>query len=165
MSSRFAVALVQLAVGPDVGENLRHAASMVEEAGRRGADVVCLPELFRSQYFCQKEDVARFDLAEPMPGPSTEAFSAIARERNLVIVVPVFERRGPGLYHNSLAVIDRTGQIIGVYRKMHIPDDPAYYEKFYFTPGDLGFKAFETGAGKHRHADLLGPVVSRRRRG
>ncbi|HEX9080477.1 MAG TPA: nitrilase-related carbon-nitrogen hydrolase, partial [Desulfuromonadaceae bacterium] len=103
MPSRFAVALVQLAVGPDVGENLRHAASLVEEAGRGGADVVCLPELFRSQYFCQKEDVACFDLAEPLPGPSTQTFSAIARRSNLVVVVPVFERRGPGLYHNSLA--------------------------------------------------------------
>jgi N-carbamoylputrescine amidase len=137
-----------MAVGVSAEENLRHAASMAEDAARQGAEVICLPELFRSQYFCQKEDVKLFDLAEPLPGPSTDAFSRVARERGVVVVVPVFERRAPGLYHNSLAVIDRTGEIAGVYRKMHIPDDPAYYEKFYFTPGDLGFRAFDTSAGK-----------------
>ena len=148
MSTGFTVGLVQMAVGDSAEENLRHAASMAEDAARQGAEVICLPELFRSRYFCQREDVQLFDLAEPLPGPSTDAFSRLARERGVVVVVPVFERRGPGLYHNSLAVIDRTGEIAGVYRKMHIPDDPAYYEKFYFTPGDLGFRTFDTSAGK-----------------
>ena len=148
MSPRFTVGLVQMAVTPDPGHNLHHAAEMVEEAARRGAEVVCLPELFRSQYFCQREDVRMFDLAESLPGPSTDTFSRVAREKKVIVVVPVFERRGPGVYHNSLAVIDRTGEIAGIYRKMHIPDDPSYYEKFYFTPGDLGFRTFDTSAGK-----------------
>jgi N-carbamoylputrescine amidase len=145
---KFAVALVQMAMGNDPEENLRKGADRVREAARRGARVVCLPELFRSRYFCQREDTAFFDLAEPLPGPTTEALRNVARESGAVVIAPVFERRAPGVYHNSAAVIDADGAVAGVYRKMHIPDDPAYYEKFYFTPGDLGFRAFDTVAGK-----------------
>lgn len=145
---KFKVALVQLACGPNADENLRHALCRVEEAGGAGAQVVCLPELFRSQYFCQREDAAFFDLAETVPGPTTEALGKVAREAGVVVIAPVFERRAAGLYHNSAAVIDTSGQVVGLYRKMHIPDDPAYYEKFYFTPGDLGFPAFDTEVGR-----------------
>ena len=145
---RFKVALVQMACAPDPEENLRRASARVEEAAQRGAQVVCLPELFRSQYFCQSEDHAAFDLAEPVPGPTTEALGKLAKKLNVVIIAPVFERRAAGLYHNSAAVMDSTGEMAGLYRKMHIPDDPAYYEKFYFTPGDLGFRAFDTQAGR-----------------
>src|SRR5207249_2511686 len=113
-----------------------------------GARLVCLPELFRSQYFAQHEDPALFDLAEPVPGPSTEALGKVAKQVGVVVIVPVFERRAAGLYHNSAAVIDADGRVLGIYRKMHIPDDPAYYEKFYFTPGDLGFRAFDTRVGR-----------------
>jgi N-carbamoylputrescine amidase len=120
----------------------------VKDAARAGAQVVCLPELYRSPYFCQKEDAALFDLAEPVPGPSTEVLGRAAREAGVVVVGPVFERRAAGLYHNSAAIIDRTGDVVGLYRKMHIPDDPLFYEKFYFTPGDLGFQAFDTSAGR-----------------
>jgi len=145
---RFNVALVQMACTPDPEENLRRATARVEEAAERGAQVVCLPELFRSQYFCQREDPAAFDLAEPVPGSTTETLGKLAKKLNTVIIAPVFERRAAGLYHNSAAVIDATGAMVGLYRKMHIPDDPAYYEKFYFTPGDLGFRAFDTQAGR-----------------
>jgi N-carbamoylputrescine amidase len=144
---RFTVALVQMALGRDAQTNLEKALARVEEAAKRGAEVICLPELFRSQYFCQREDAAAFDLAEPVPGPTTEALGALAQRLSIVVIAPVFERRAPGLYHNSAAVID-AGEIVGLYRKMHIPDDPAYYEKFYFTPGDLGFRAFATRAGR-----------------
>jgi N-carbamoylputrescine amidase len=120
----------------------------VRDAARAGADVVCLPELFRAQYFCQREDVKLFDLAETIPGPSTERLSAVAREENVVVVASLFERRTAGIYHNTAAILERDGTIAGLYRKMHIPDDPLYYEKFYFTPGDLGFRAFDTSAGK-----------------
>lgn len=141
------IALVQMACGMVPQENLDSAVANVEEASRRGAKVVCLPELFCSQYFCQKEDAALFDLAESIPGPSTEALSKVAGQLNVVIVVPVFERRTAGMYHNSVVVIDSDGSMAGLYRKMHIPDDPAYYEKFYFTPGDKGFQAIQTSAG------------------
>jgi N-carbamoylputrescine amidase len=144
---KFTIALVQMACAAGPEENLRRAIGFIEEAARRGAKLVCLPELFRSPYFCQREDPAQFDLAEPVPGPTTEAIGRAARELNVVVIAPVFERRAPGLYHNSAAVIDATGELAGLYRKMHIPDDPAYYEKFYFTPGDLGFHAFATRAG------------------
>ncbi|HTV16440.1 MAG TPA: carbon-nitrogen hydrolase, partial [Acidobacteriaceae bacterium] len=120
----------------------------VREAARQGADVVCLPELFRAQYFCQREDIALFDLAEPIPGPGTERLGAVAREEKVVVVASLFERRAAGLYHNTAAILEKDGTIAGLYRKMHIPDDPLYYEKFYFTPGDLGFRAFDTTAGK-----------------
>jgi len=141
MSQKFQVGLVQMAMSADPQENAEKAAARVAEAARRGAQVVCLPELFRSPYFCQREDAALFDLAEPVPGPSTERLAKVAREHGVVVVVPVFERRAPGLYHNSAVLLDADGRTAGLYRKMHIPDDPAFYEKFYFTPGDLGFQA------------------------
>jgi N-carbamoylputrescine amidase len=145
---KFTVALVQMSVGTVAAENLAKASARIEEAAAKGAQVVCLPELFQSQYFCQREDVSYFDLAEPVPGPSTEALGKVAKKAGVVVVAPLFERRAAGVYHNTAAIIDSTGEIAGVYRKMHIPDDPAYYEKFYFTPGDLGFKAFDTQAGR-----------------
>ncbi|MFL6276972.1 MAG: carbon-nitrogen hydrolase [Blastocatellia bacterium] len=147
-AEKFAVGLVQMSVTPDLDANLEKAAARVEEAAKQGAQVICLPELFRSQYFCQKEDAALFDLAESVPGPSTEALARVARDRKVTVIAPIFERRAPGLYHNSAAIIDSEGKITGIYRKMHIPDDPAYYEKFYFTPGDLGFRAFDTSVGR-----------------
>src|SRR2546425_661993 len=148
MPSRFKVGLVQMAMSPEPAKNLDRAVARVREARRAGADVVCLPELFRSQYFCQREDASLFDLAEPVPGPTTEALGRAAKETGAVVVAPIFERRAPGLYHNSAVIIDADGEVRGLYRKMHIPDDPAFYEKFYFTPGDLGFRAFDTRAGR-----------------
>jgi N-carbamoylputrescine amidase len=144
-NDQFMVGLIQMSCSPDPDENLRRACDKVREAAKRGAQLVCLPELFRAQYFCQREDTALFDLAEPIPGPSSEALSAIARELKIVIVASIFEKRARGLYHNTAAIIENDGTIKGLYRKMHIPDDPLYYEKYYFTPGDLGFKAFDTG--------------------
>lgn len=141
------IALVQMACAPDTEANLAKAAALVREAARAGADMVCLPELFRAQYFCQREEHALFDIAEPIPGPSTEVLAAVAREENVVIVASLFERRAAGLYHNTAAILEADGSLKGLYRKMHIPDDPLYYEKFYFTPGDLGFRAMETSAG------------------
>jgi N-carbamoylputrescine amidase len=145
---RYKVALVQMAMVEDPARNLATAVTRVEEAAAAGAGLVCLPELFRSLYFAQREDAAGFDLAEPIPGPSTEALGKVARRAGVVVIAPVFERRAPGLYHNSAAVIDADGTVVGIYRKMHIPDDPAYYEKFYFAPGDLGFRAFDTRVGR-----------------
>lgn len=145
---KFTVGLVQMAMTPDPKDNLARAISRVEQAARSGARVVCLPELFRSEYFCQREDPACFDLAEPVPGPTTEALAQVARKAKTVVIVPVFERRAAGLYHNTAAILDADGHLAGLYRKMHIPEDPAYYEKFYFTPGDLGFRAFDTQAGR-----------------
>jgi N-carbamoylputrescine amidase len=146
--SRFQIGLVQMAMSADPARNLEKAVAKVEEAAAGGAAVVCLPELYRSPYFCQKEDARLFDLAEPVPGPSTEALGRVARDKQVVVIAPIFERRAPGLYHNSAAILDANGQLVGLYRKMHIPDDPAFYEKFYFTPGDLGFRAFDTRAGR-----------------
>src|SRR5881628_3322138 len=137
-----------MASGPDPAENLEKAVARVREAARSGARVICLPELFRSQYFCQREDAAWFDLAEPVPGPTTDALGRIAKEEQVAVIAPVFERRASGVYHNSAAVIDADGRVVGLYRKMHVPDDPAYYEKFYFAPGDLGFRAFDTRVGR-----------------
>jgi N-carbamoylputrescine amidase len=148
LPQRFAIALVQMAVGLDPAENVAKAVAGIGEGARRGAKVVCLPELFRSRYFCQREDAAHFDLAESVPGPTTAALSRAARDAGVVVLGPVFERRAAGVYHNSLVVIDSDGTPAGLYRKMHIPDDPSYYEKYYFTPGDLGFRAFDTGAGR-----------------
>jgi len=148
MAKNFRVGLVQMAMSADPLANLDRAAGQVEEAARRGAQVVCLPELFRSLYFCQREDAALFDLAEPVPGPSTDRLSAVARKAGVAVVVPVFERRAPGLYHNSAAILDADGKLAGLYRKMHVPDDPAFYEKYYFAPGDLGFRAFDVAAGR-----------------
>jgi N-carbamoylputrescine amidase len=144
----FKVGLVQMHCTPDPDENLRRAAQFVRDAAGMGAQVVCLPELFRTQYFCQREDPALFDLAEPIPGPSTEALSAVARDAGVVVIASLFEKRARGVYHNTAAMIDAGGALVGLYRKMHIPDDPLYYEKFYFTPGDLGFKAFDTRFGR-----------------
>lgn len=144
----FKIALIQMAMSPDPGRNLLAAAAKVTEAAKNGATVACLPELFRSRYFAQQENADLFDLAEPIPGPSTQAMGELAKKHRVVVIVPVFERRAPGLYHNTAVVIDATGEIAGMYRKMHIPDDPAYYEKFYFAPGDLGFRAFDTAAGR-----------------
>jgi N-carbamoylputrescine amidase len=146
--SRFRIGLVQMACAQDPNENLAKAQWRIREAAARGAQVVCLQELFRSQYFCREEDARLFALAEPVPGPTTECLGALARELGIVIVASVFERRAPGLYHNTAAVIGTNGEIAGLYRKMHIPDDPLYYEKFYFTPGDLGFPSFETPFGR-----------------
>src|SRR5256712_3079246 len=142
--ARYKVGLVQMAMSADPDANLKKAAAKISEAAAAGARLVCLPELFRSQYFAQREDPGLFDLAEPVPGPSTEALGNVAKQAGVVVIAPVFERRAAGLYHNSAAVIDADGRVVGLYRKMHIPDDPAYYEKFYFAPGDLGFRAFDT---------------------
>jgi N-carbamoylputrescine amidase len=149
MSKRtFKVGLVQMAMSPDPDENLERAAERVEEAARRGAEVVCLPEMYRTPYFCQREDPALFDLAEDVPGPSSRRFQAVARAAGVAVVVPIFERRAPGLHHNSALVVDADGTLRGTYRKMHVPDDPAFYEKYYFAPGDLGFQAFDVRPGR-----------------
>ena len=145
------VALVQMACAPSTAKNLDRAADFVHAAAREGAKIVCLPELFRAQYFCQREDHALFALAEPVPGPSTERLAAIVREEKITLITSLFERRAPGVYHNTAAVLDPASDardnIAGVYRKMHIPDDPLYYEKFYFAPGDLGFRSIATSHG------------------
>jgi N-carbamoylputrescine amidase len=143
-SRPFVLGLVQMRCSTDPEENLRRACAFLREAAGKGATVACLPELFRTQYFCQTEDHAYFDLAEPIPGPSTEALAAVAKETGMTVVGSLFERRAAGVYHNTAVVLDADGRLVGRYRKMHIPDDPLYYEKFYFTPGDLGFRAFPT---------------------
>ncbi|HEV2499751.1 MAG TPA: carbon-nitrogen hydrolase [Terriglobia bacterium] len=142
------LAVIQMACGGEPDANLAQAVELIEEAAGRGARLIGLPELFRSRYFCQREDARLFDLAEPVPGPTTKVLGEIARKLSVVIIAPVFERRAAGVYHNSAAVLDASGKVAGIYRKMHIPDDPAYYEKYYFTPGDLGFQAFDTEAGR-----------------
>jgi N-carbamoylputrescine amidase len=147
------IGLVQTSVGPDVRANVEKTAKLVADLGRQGADVVCLQELFASEYFCQREDAELFDLAEPIPGPTTEAMQRVAQEAGTTIVTPLFERRMAGVYHNSLVVIGPTGELLGHYRKMHIPDDPLFYEKFYFTPGDFGFMAIPTPKA------TLGPLI------
>ncbi|MBL8242270.1 MAG: carbon-nitrogen hydrolase [Bryobacterales bacterium] len=144
----FRVGLVQTACTADPAENLEKAVSKVREAARAGAQIVCLQELFRSQYFCRKEDADLFDLAEPIPGESTAVLAKVAREHQVVVVASLFEKRAEGLYHNTAAILDADGEMLGIYRKMHIPDDPLYYEKFYFTPGDLGFRAWDTRYGR-----------------
>ncbi len=144
----FRISLVQMSCGPEPEENVAKALARVDEAAAAGAELVVLPELFRSQYFCQREDAAMFELAEPIPGPTTQRFAEVARARKVAIVLPLFERRAPGLYHNTAAVLDRDGSLVGRYRKMHIPDDPLYYEKYYFAPGDLGFASFPTSVGR-----------------
>ena len=140
----FGIGLVQMACSTDADANLGKAIAGIREAAAQGAEVVCLQELFRSQYFCREENAELFRLAETIPGPSTEALSAVAKELQVSIVASLFEKRAQGLYHNTAAVIDADGSLAGLYRKMHIPDDPLYFEKFYFTPGDLGFQNFET---------------------
>jgi N-carbamoylputrescine amidase len=145
------IALIQMSCAPSTAENLDHAADLIREAAGGGAQLICLPELFRAQYFCQREDHALFALAEPIPGPSTARLASIVRQEKITLVASLFERRAPGVYHNTAAILDHTcdqlDNITGLYRKMHIPDDPLYYEKFYFTPGDLDFRAFATSNG------------------
>ncbi len=142
------VASIQVSCVKDPAENLKKSIAKIREAASKGAQIVCLQELFRSLYFCDVEDYENFKLAEPIPGPSTEALSAVARELGVVIVASLFEKRAEGVYHNTTAVLDADGTYLGKYRKMHIPDDPGYYEKFYFTPGDLGYKVFQTQFAK-----------------
>ncbi len=143
-TDRFRVGLVQMSCGVDPNENLEKAMWRIREAAARGAQIVCLQELFRSQYFCREESAELFALAESIPGPTTETLGRLARELGIVVIASLFERRAAGLYHNTAAVIGVDGEITGIYRKMHIPDDPLYFEKFYFTPGDLGFVNFDT---------------------
>lgn len=147
-TSAVRIGLIQMTCGEDPNRNLEHSISRIREATEEGAQVICLQEVFNTRYPCQTEDHSRFELAEPIPGPTTTALQKIARERSVVIVVPLFEKRTHGLYHNSAVVLDADGSVAGLYRKMHIPDDPLYYEKFYFTPGDLGFTAFQTKYAK-----------------
>jgi len=148
MAERIKVALVQMKCAARPEENFRRAIQFIRDAAKQDAKIVCLPELFRSQYFCQTEDHANFALAEEIPGRSTTALGEVAREVGIVIVASVFEKRRAGIYHNTAVVIDSSGNLLGKYRKMHVPDDPLYHEKFYFTPGDLGFQAWETDVGK-----------------
>ncbi len=146
-NKKFVVGLVQMSMGKNPNDNLKKAVSWIDKASKKRADVICLPELFRSQYFCQVEDIKNFELAETIPGETTEVIGKTAKKNGVVVIVPLFEKRAAGVYHNSSVIIDDKGKITGLYRKMHIPDDPAYYEKFYFTPGDLGFKSFKTRFG------------------
>jgi N-carbamoylputrescine amidase len=140
--------LLQTACSPDPAVNLKKTLAMAQRAARQGAQIICTQELFRSQYFCQSENHENFKLAEPIPGPSTEAFQKLARKHRVVVIASLFERRAAGVFHNTAAIIDADGLLLGNYRKMHVPDDPLYYEKFYFTPGDLGFRAWKTKYGK-----------------
>ena len=147
-SSPTILALIQMRCSPDPEDNRARAVGKIREAAGKGADIICLPELFASQYFCQEENHKYFELAETIPGPSSETLGRLAGELGVVIVASLFERRAAGLYHNTAVVIDADGTVLGKYRKMHIPDDPLYYEKFYFTPGDLGFRSWDTKKGK-----------------
>ena len=142
------IGLIQTACSPNPGANLEKTVALAERAARRGAQIICTQELFRSQYFCQREDHANFKLAESIPGPSTDALGRLAKKHRVVVIASLFEKRAAGVYHNTAAVIDADGSLLGIYRKMHIPDDPLYYEKFYFAPRDLGFKAWSTRYGK-----------------
>jgi N-carbamoylputrescine amidase len=146
--AKFRIGLIQTACATDTLANLDHTCDKIREAARAGAQVICTEELFRSQYFCREEDARLFDLAETIPGPSTERLQPLAAELGVVIVASLFEKRATGLYHNTAVVIDADGTLLGLYRKMHIPDDPLFFEKFYFTPGDLGFRAFDTKFGR-----------------
>jgi len=148
MNEKLTVGLLQRQCSKDPAANLAGTVEAIREAAKRGAQIVCLEELFRSQYFCREENADNFDLAESIPGPTTEALSKLARDLRIVIVGSIFERRAAGLYHNTAVVLDADGALLGLYRKMHIPDDPLYYEKFYFTPGDLGFPNFDTRYGR-----------------
>jgi N-carbamoylputrescine amidase len=146
--AKVSIGLLQHACGASPAANLRKTLSLAAEAAGRGANIICTQELFRSQYFCQSEDHDNFKLAEKIPGPSTEAFQKLAKKHGVVVIASLFERRASGLYHNTAAIIDADGSLLGIYRKMHIPDDPLYYEKFYFTPGDTGFRSWKTRFGK-----------------
>ena len=144
----FTIALVQMKCAPDAPTNRERAVAAIREAAKQGAQIVCLPELFTGPYFCQKEDAALFDLAEPIPGPSTDCLAAAAKANGVVVIGSLFERRMAGVYHNTATVHDADGSFLGIYRKMHIPDDPLFLEKFYFTPGDTGWKVFDTKYAK-----------------
>lgn len=146
--AKVSIGLIQTACSAEPAANLKKTLAAAERAAKQGAQIICTQELFRSQYFCQTEDHRFFELAEPIPGPTTEAFQQVARAREVVLIVSLFERRAAGVYHNTAVVIDADGSLLGRYRKMHIPDDPLYYEKFYFTPGDLGFRAWPTRYGR-----------------
>src|SRR6202166_4466032 len=148
LPDKFRVGLVQMSATPDPSENLTRAIEKRHQAAGKGAQIVCLPELFQTQYFCQREDAALFDLAEPIPGPTTAKLADAAKRFHIVLIGSLFEKRAPGVYHNTAVMFDADGSLRGMYRKMHIPDDPLYYEKYYFTPGDLGFKAVDTGFGR-----------------
>jgi N-carbamoylputrescine amidase len=148
LAEKFRVGLVQMSATPDPEKNLQRAIDRLHQAQAKGAQIVCLPELFQTQYFCQREDAALFDLAEPIPGPATARLAETAKLLRIVLIASLFEKRAPGVYHNTAVMIDADGSLRGIYRKMHIPDDPLYYEKYYFTPGDLGFKAFDTQVGR-----------------
>ena len=168
----FSIGIIQDRADSDASANLARGTRLIREAAGRGAQIICLKELFNAPYFCKAQHADRFDLAEPIPGPTTDALQKLAKELAVVLVVPLFERQGPGVYRNSAAVIDADGSLLGVYRKMHIPDDPLFYEKYYFTPGDgpapLGahgetprrLQGVEDALRHHRRPDLLGPVVS-----
>src|SRR5260370_31162170 len=144
MAEKFTVGLIQMSCSLDPRENFAKAESRIQEAAQRGAQIICLQELFRSRYFCREENADLFELAEAIPGPSTEALSKLASSLHVVIIGSLFERRAAGIYHNTAVAIDAGGALLGKYRKMHIPDDPLYFEKYYFTPGDLGFRTFDT---------------------
>ena len=146
--STITVGLVQMACSPEADKNLTSAIESICAAAKKGVQIICLPELFLTQYFCQTEDTQNFSLAEPLPGPTSETLSKLAKELKIVLVVPLFEKRTQGIYHNTAIVIDADGSVAGTYRKMHIPDDPCFFEKFYFTPGDTGFKCFPTRYGR-----------------
>lgn len=146
--STISIGLVQMACSPYASKNLEKAVDSIRAAAKQGAQIICLPELFLTQYFCQTEDPDNFSLAEPLPGPTSTTLSNLAKELQVVLIVPLFEKRTQGIYHNTAIVIDADGSIAGTYRKMHIPDDPCFFEKFYFTPGDTGFKSFSTRYGK-----------------
>jgi N-carbamoylputrescine amidase len=148
MTKKFTIGLLQMRSAANPEENLSRAIEKIREASARGAQIICMDELFQGEYFCRTEDPDLFNLAEPVPGPATDALAKIARELKVVLVVSLFERRAAGVYHNTCAVLDADGSFLGKYRKMHIPDDPLYYEKFYFTPGDLGFPNFDTAYGR-----------------
>lgn len=148
MTRKYNVALVQMSMGPEPEANFASAVKHIREAARLGANIVCLPELFRTQYFCQRQDQQLFDQAEAIPGPSTQRLGELARELHVSIVASLFERRAAGLYHNTAVTLNAEGHVAGVYRKMHIPDDPLYFEKYYFTPGDLGFQAMDLDVGR-----------------
>ena len=148
MAKKVKIGLVQSRCSTDPAENIATAERGIRDAAGRGAQIICLQELFTGVYFCQVEDHKYFELAEPVPGPTTEKMQALAQELGVVVVASLFERRAPGVYHNTAAVIDADGAYLGKYRKMHIPDDPLFYEKFYFTPGDLGFRAWDTKFGR-----------------
>lgn len=145
---KFKAGIIQMRCVEDPKANMEKTVSLIKQAASRGAQIICTQELFRSEYFCQTQDLELFDLAETIPGPSTESLGRLAKELGVVLVASLFEKRAAGIYHNTAAVLDADGTLLGIYRKMHIPDDPLYFEKYYFTPGDLGFKAFQTRYGR-----------------